>query len=132
MEREIKHPYYSLRYDAVKNRVHFVCTGDWVSRKVAPNFLKDWETIMGNCKRGWTILGDLTRVGEFSRDAEEYHAEVQRVIMSKGVRKVAQVSNAEISGKVNAFSKKSGLKKVLWAFFNTHAAGQWLDDQLEV
>ena len=67
---DISHEYYELHYDDSKNRIYFNCMGDWTSRAVAPDFLTDWQSVMANCRPGWTLLGDLTKVGQFSEDAD--------------------------------------------------------------
>jgi hypothetical protein len=122
-----KTSYYELSYDPQKNRIYFNCMGNWTSRDVAPDFMDDWLSTMELCQPGWTILGDLRRVEHLSDDAQAYHVEVQKVIMSREVRKVAQVANMAVGGQVRQFSERSGLQKVLWAFFEPVQAEEWLD-----
>ncbi len=128
----VKTDYYALDYDAGKNRIYFHCFGRWSSRSVAPDFLKDWQKVMAQCKPGWSILGDLRKVEELSDDAQQWHVEVQQAILDRGVRKVAQVAPFEVAGTVRKFSQESGLQKVLWAFMDIASAELWLDDELDV
>ncbi len=128
--KEIINKFYRLRYDEKENRVYFDCMGNWTSREVTPDFVKDWETIIENCKTGWTIIGDLRKVEYLSDDAQAWHAEAQKKCMENGVRKVAQVAPMETAATCIAFSRQSGMKKVLWAFTKPEDAIEWLDDKI--
>ncbi len=129
---KVTHEYYELEYNAEKNRIYFLCRGAWTSRAVAPDFMEDWKSVMQECDSDWTILGDLREITELSPDAQDWHSEVQAVIMDRGVRKVAQVAPVEVAGKVRSFSRDSGMKKVLWAFTNPEEAESWLNDEIEI
>jgi len=119
--------YYELEYDSIKNRVYYKMKGLWESVAVVPNFEQDWRNIVKKTRDDWTILGDLRTLQPMPDDVTALNGSVQQYLMTKGLRKVAQVAKVAVAGSINAMARKSGLKEVLWAFYDNPTAEIWLN-----
>ena len=63
MKEIAKNEYYELAVDEAKNRVYWTMKGFWKSMSVVPDFDKDWETTQSLLKSGFTLFGDLSKLG---------------------------------------------------------------------
>ena len=123
----IKNEYYELEYDSDKNRVYYKMKGLWKSVAVVPNFEQDWINMVRKTRNGWTILGDLKTLQPMPADVNALNGKVQQYLMGQGLRKVAQVADIAVAGSINAMARKSGLREVLWAFYDKPTAETWLN-----
>jgi len=123
----IKNDYYEIEYDSIKNRVYYTMKGLWKSVAVVPNFEQDWRNVVQKIRKDWTILGDLKTLQPMPDDVNALNGKVQQYLMTTGLRKVAQVADIAVAGSINAMARKSGLKEVLWAFYDKPTAETWLN-----
>jgi len=118
--------YYVIAVDQIKNRAYLTLMGYWKSRAEVPRYLEDWRKAIRELSRGFTVLTDVTRFKAPSADVVTLHTEAQKVLMSGGLNKVAEIVGSDIIAKmaVDRFSRESGMQK--GTFDNWREAEDWL------
>ena len=119
--------YYVIAVDPTKNRAYLTLIGYWKSRAEVPKYVEDWSKAMRELSKGFTVLTDVTRFKAPPPDVVQVHTEAQKVLMSGGLNKVAELVGSDIIAKmaVDRFSKESGMHK--GTFDNWREAEDWLD-----
>jgi hypothetical protein len=119
--------YYVIAVDPAKNRAYLTLIGFWKSRADVPKYLEDWKKALRELSRGFTVLSDVTRMKAPAADVVQLHTEAQKVLISGGLNKVAELVGRDAITKmaIDRFSKESGMYK--GTFDNWREADDWLD-----
>ena len=127
MKTIAQNDYYVIAVDPMKNRAYLTLIGYWKSRAEVPKYLEDWKKAIRELSRGFTVLTDVTRMKAPPPDVVQLHTEAQKVLISGGLNKVAEIVGSDIIAKmaVDRFSKDSGMHK--GTFDNWREAEDWLD-----
>jgi len=126
MKTIAQNDYYVIAVDPKKNRAYLTLIGCWKSRAQVPKYLEDWRKAINELSRGFTVLTDVTRFKAPPADVVTLHTEAQKVLMSGGLNRVAEIVGSDIIAKmaVDRFSKESGMHK--GTFDNWREAEDWL------
>ena len=127
MKTIAQNDYYIIAVDPMKNRAYLTLIGYWKSRAEVPKYLEDWKKAIRELSRGFTVLTDVTRMKAPPPDVVQLHTEAQKVLMSGGLKKVAEIVGSDIFAKmaVDRFSRESGMYK--GTFDNFREAEDWHD-----
>jgi hypothetical protein len=127
MKTIAQNDYYVIGVDPAKNRAYLTLIGYWKSRADVPKYIDDWKKAIRELSKGFTVLTDVTRFKAPSPDVVELHTEAQKVLISGGLSKVAELVGSDAITKiaVDRFSRKSGMYK--GTFDNWREADEWLD-----
>ena len=127
MKEIAKNEYYELAVDEVKNRVYWTMKGFWKSMSVVPDFDKDWDTTQSLVKSGFTLFGDLSKLGAMPDDVKLAQDERQKKLLENGCSKVSCLMDSAITKlTLNRALKGSGMDEILQYFDNAAEAEQWL------
>ncbi len=122
-----KNSYYAVSTNTAKNRLYLTISGYWKKRADVPNYVADLKKATNELSRGYTILTDITRMQTPAKEIVSLHTEVQKVVISSGLAKTAELVSRDAIAKmtVNRISKDSGMQK--GTFDNKTEAEAWLD-----
>ncbi len=124
-----KNSFYAILTDASKNRLYLTLSGYWKDRSDVPNYVNDLKRATSGLSRGYTILTDTTRMKTPTKEVVGIHTEAQKVVMSAGLSKTAELVSQDAIAKMatDRFSKESGMQK--GSFGNKAEAETWLDQR---
>jgi hypothetical protein len=127
MKTIVQNDNYVIAVDPTKNRAYLTLIGYWKSRAEVPKYIEDWRKAIRELSRGFTVLTDVTRFKAPPPHVVTLHTEAQKVLISGGLNKVAEIVGSDIIAKmaVDRFSKESGMHK--GTFDNWREAEDWLD-----
>lgn len=121
--------YYELRYCNSKNRVYWTMRGQWPSMSAVPDFDKDWDRTQALTSKGFTIFGDLSKLGVMPNDVKLAQDERQRKLLQAGCSKVACIAENFLTKiSLNTALERSGMIKILRYFLTPVSAESWLDE----
>lgn len=121
-------PFYSINADTGKNRIYYAIIGSWKSPADVPNYLEDMKKSARQMKPGFTILTDLTRAKTAMPEIKKLHEQAQKILISAGLSKVAEVfpdKDYVLKMQVDKISDSTKMQKQ--AFSSRKDAEQWLD-----
>lgn len=124
----VANEHYTIFIDTRKNRLYLTLFGFWKSRSVVPTFKMDMRKAVRQLTRNYTILTDVTQMKTPPPDVAALHTEVQKMLMTEGLKKTAEVLGKDVIAKmaVERFSRKSGMNKEM--FDDKRKAEKWLDE----
>lgn len=127
MKTIAQNDYYVIAVDQSKNRAYLIIIGYWKSRGDVPKYLDDWKKALRDFSKGFTVLSDVTKMKAPPADVVQVHTEAQKLLMSGGLNKVAELVGRDVITKmaIDRFSKESGMYK--GTFDNWREADEWLD-----
>lgn len=121
---------YVLQVDASKNRAYFTIVGHWRSSADVPRYLEDWRRAIAELSPGFTVLSDLVMGKSPPLDVVELHVEAQKLLVEKGVSRVAEVVEGSVASArvaIDRISRESGMHKA--TFDNWAEAEEWIDSR---
>ena len=117
--------HYTITVDPDKNRIFITMLGSWTDVKQVSGWLKDLESAVKLCKRGFTELIDWGQVsGIFLTD---YIAKAQNIAMDAGLHKAARVYEKETFLKLQMDTLTERTKFPVKSCFDMKEAEAWLD-----
>lgn len=120
-------PQYEISVDKAKNRVYLRIIGFWRSPEVVPEYINDWKRAVAVVDKGFTLLTDATEMKIHPGAVRELHGQAQALIISKGVKKVAELQADKSSEiQLNGVSKETQMPKK--NFTSKKEAEKWLDE----
>lgn len=127
MKTIAQNDYYVLAVDPSKNRAYLTLIGYWRTRADVPKYIEDWRKAMRDLSKGFTVLSDVTRFKAPPADVVQLHMEAQKILMSGGLNKVAELVGHDVITKmaIDRFSRESGMFK--GTFDSWREADDWLD-----
>ena len=127
MKTIAQNDYYVITVDPAKNRAYLTLIGYWKSRADVPRYIDDWKKAIRELSKGFTVLSDVTRMKAPPQDVVQVHTEAQKVLISSGLSKVAELVGSDVITKmaIDRFSRESGMYK--GTFDNWREADDWLD-----
>ncbi|MCP2045319.1 hypothetical protein [Pontibacter sp. HSC-36F09] len=84
--------FYELAYDPEKNRIYMRINNYWKSPEVVPNYLNDWNKVIGLAAPGFTLLADFRNMITHPVSVKKMHEAVANKLLESNVSYVAEVS----------------------------------------
>jgi len=97
MKEIAKNQFYEISIDRNKNRIYGILIGFWKNKDDIINFSRDVESGLNQLATNFTMLMDLREFKTPPADVKEYMADVMKLVMNKGVKKVADVITSAIT-----------------------------------
>jgi hypothetical protein len=116
---------YSITVDQDKNRIFFTMRGSWTDAKEVSDWLKDLESAIKLCKRGFTELIDWRELSGIL--LTDYIGKAQKMAIDAGLLKAARVYDREtfLKLQMDTLTERTGFP--VKSFFNMKDAEAWLD-----
>ena len=86
---------YNISYDSAKNRITVKVTS--ISMEEVPQYIKDFEAVLGKVKPGFTGLTDLSEGKLFTQEVAVALAPLGELSMKKGLTKWAYFTGSAVS-----------------------------------
>lgn len=129
MKTIAKTEYYIIATDAKKNRLYLTIKGFWKNRSVVPNYVSDLQKATTELSNGYTVITDITEIKTPPPEIVQLHTEAQRVALSAGLKKTAEVVGQDIIAQMTLkrSAQDSGMTRNV--FGSKEEAERWLDAQ---
>jgi hypothetical protein len=116
---------YSIAVDQEKNRILFTMRGSWTNAKKVSDWIKDLESAIKLCKRGFTELIDWREVTGIL--LTDYISKAQKMALDAGLHKAARVYDREtfLKLQMDTLTEQTGFP--VKSFFDMKDAEAWLD-----
>lgn len=119
-------PQYELLVSKIKNRVYLRIIGFWRSPEQVSNYLSDWARALAEIKPGFTLLTDAREMKIHPASVRVLHQEAQAMVVSAGVRQVAEVQKDMIAEmQLDGVSLETNMPKK--NFTDVQEAERWLN-----
>ena len=86
---------YTLIVDPAKNRIYCTVTGNgffWGS-----TFAQDWERAAQLVTKGFTVVTDVSRIPQISREWVELSGKIQRMLVNAGLAGTAEILSERVA-----------------------------------
>jgi hypothetical protein len=120
---------YELKYDEENNRINSEFYGAWEKSSEIPNFLNDWNELLSNTKPNFSLLSDLSKFRQPSKEIRNILVESQKSALDKGLDKAGEIYKSAVMKTVaKIISIESGLEKKKEQFLTIENAEKWLNN----
>lgn len=129
MKKKIaKNSYYKIYIDEIRNRIYITFYGLWQEVAEVPNFVEDIEKAIQALSSGFTVLADTRSMKTPTKEVDDLHSMVLRIMDKAGLDRLALIIDREIlriaGGRV---MREGGIKERMEFFKDTDGAEDWLD-----
>jgi hypothetical protein len=129
MKKKIaKNRYYELCVDTEKNRIYTIFRGFWKVVSDVPNLVEDHIKAIKALSPGFTVLTDTTNMKIPTKEINEFHPNILKIMDKEGLSKLALIVDREmlkISGE--RVMRDSGILDKMKFFEDIDEAEDWLD-----
>ena len=120
-------PQYELSINRIKNRAYLRIIGFWRNTEQVPEYLNEWKKAVAGLRPGFTLLTDAREMKIHPSAVRELHGQAQALILSKGVKKVAELQADKVAElQLDGVSKETKMPKR--NFNERQEAEKWLDE----
>ena len=121
-------PEYQLSVDPAKNRIFYQNFGPMQHAQALPHYFSDWAAALAAVRPGFNMLSDMQVVNQSNQDLIPGFQHVERLIVNRGIRILAEVHMPGLS--TRSFSDDITSDKVMPVrrFLSVWEAMQFLDE----
>ncbi|MFW9879238.1 MAG: STAS/SEC14 domain-containing protein [Candidatus Thorarchaeota archaeon] len=122
----VESEFYNVKFDESQNFLNLKLNGFWADKDLYKELEGKIKDLLGKTKPDWKMLVDLTDFKTPPMELWKEIAQIQEILVKKGLRKIAEILPKSIITRmaVNSFSSPSGLER--HQFPNIEEAMAWL------